>query len=86
MALMLSELLSHLPKAEKQRFLHLDKKAQLQLRNYILNSARLPRSASELELAPGTVSGQALGRTRECDRGLVELGEPAIDLTPHNVE
>ena len=73
MALPLSELLSHLPEHERASFLRLDPANQAELRSFILESVRLPRSASELDLAPGTVSGPAIGRTRECDRGRVEL-------------
>ena len=73
MALPLSELLCHLTKQERSRFLRLDPAGQAELRAYILESVRLPRSAADLEYAPGTVSGPAVGRTREVERGFVEL-------------
>ena len=73
MALSLSELLSHLPEYERASFLRLSKASQTELRSFILESARLPRSADDLFCAPGTVSGTALGRTRECERGRVDL-------------
>ena len=73
MALSLSELLSHLPEHEQASFLALDESSQRQLRSYIMESEQLPRSADDLALAPGTLSGPATGRTRECERGRVEL-------------
>ena len=73
MALSLDELLSHLPEHERAQFLRLPKASQDELRSFILASARLPRFADDLFCAPGTVSGPAIGRTRECERGRVEL-------------
>ena len=73
MALSLSELLSHLPEHERASFLRLTKANQDELRSFIMESVRLPRSAADLDCAPGTVSGPAVGRTRECERGRVEL-------------
>lgn len=77
MALLLEELLVHLPEHERASYLRLPKSNQDELRYWISESARLPRTAADLFAAPGTVSGPALGRTRECDRGFVEL--PPID-------
>ena len=73
MALSLAELLSHLPEYERASYLRLPKANQEELRYWIRESERLPRSADDLRCAPGTVSGPALGRTRECERGFVEL-------------
>ena len=73
MALVLSELLCHLPEQERVSLLQLPKDNQDELRRFIVESDRLPRSAADLDLAPGTVFGSAIGRTRECDRGRVEL-------------
>ena len=73
MALTLPELLSHMPEHERASFLRLPKANQDELRTFILESVRLPRSAADLAYAPGTVSGPAIGRTRECERGRVEL-------------
>lgn len=83
MALTLAELLSHLPESERASFLRLSEDDQRQLRAFILESARLPRSADDLLCAPGTVSGPALHRTAECDRGRVEL-LPMAEL-PHAI-
>ena len=74
MALILAELLSHLPENDRDSYLRLPKKNQEELRQYILASERLPRSDDDLMCAPGTVSGPAIGRTREVVRGFVELG------------
>ena len=74
MALTLAELLSHLPEKDRESYLRLPKINQDQLRQYILGSERLPRSDDDLMCAPGTVSGPAIGRTREVVRGFVELG------------
>ena len=73
MALSLAELLSHLPEHERASYLRLPYENQQELRAFIRESERLPRSADDLSCAPGTVSGPAIGRTRECDRGFVEL-------------
>ena len=73
MALILSELLFHLREHERASFLRLPEANQEELRRFILGSERLPRSADDLFLAPGTVCGPAIGRTRECVRGRVEL-------------
>ena len=73
MALILAELLSHLPEKDRASYLRLPKKNQEELRQYILASERLPRSDDDLMCAPGTVSGPAIGRTREVERGFVEL-------------
>ena len=73
MALILAELLSHLPENERASYLRLPKKNQEELRQYILASERLPRSDDDLMYAPGTVSGPAIGRTRTVVRGFVEL-------------
>ena len=73
MALSLSELLSHLPEHERAPFLRLPTANRNDLRSFIMESTRLPRCADDLFCAPGTVSGPAIGRTRECDRGRVEL-------------
>ena len=78
MPLLLEELLSHLPEHDRESYLRLDKDNQEELRQYILESERLPRSSADLELAPGTVSGPAIGRTRECVRGFVETVQ--VDL------
>ena len=73
MALILAELLSHLPENDRDSYLRLPKKNQEELRQYILASERLPRSDDDLMCAPGTVSGPAIGRTRTVVRGFVEL-------------
>ena len=73
MALILAELLSHLPEHNRESYLRLPKKNQEELRQYILASECLPRSKDDLMCAPGTVSGPAIGRTREVVRGFVEL-------------
>ena len=72
MALLLEELLCHLPEHERASYLRLPKPSQDELRAWISESQRLPRTRDDLLCAPGTVSGPALGRTRECDRGFVE--------------
>lgn len=76
MALLLEELLSHMPEHERASFLRLEEPDRGELRSYILGSERLPRSSADLLCAPGTVSGPAIGRTRECERGRVELVAP----------
>ena len=73
MALLLEELLCHLPEHDRASYLRLPKANQEELRYWISNSQRLPRTAADLVAAPGTVSGPALHRTRVCDRGFVEL-------------
>ena len=73
MALTLAELLSHLPEKDRESYLRLPKINQAELRQYILESERLPRSDDDLMCAPGTISGPAIGRTREVVRGFVEL-------------
>ncbi len=73
MALILAELLSHLPEKDRASYLRLPKINQEELRQYILGSERLPRSDDDLMCAPGTVSGPAIGRTRTVVRGFVEL-------------
>ena len=73
MALILAELLSHLPENDRDSYLRLPKKNQEELRQYILASERLPRSDDDLMCAPGTVSGPAIGRTRAVVRGFVNL-------------
>ena len=73
MALTLAELLSHLPEKDRESYLRLPKINQAELRKYILESERLPRSDDDLMCAPGTISGPAIGRTREVVRGFVEL-------------
>ncbi len=73
MSLLLEELLCLLPDHERASFLRLPKANQQELRSYIMNSARLPRSSGDLMCAPGTVSGPAVGRARECERGRVGL-------------
>ena len=73
MSLTLSELLSRLPEHEQVSFLRMPESNQNELRSFIMESACLPRSAADLDCAPGTVSGPATGRTRECERGRVEL-------------
>lgn len=78
MALSLAELLSHLPDHERAAFLRLPKPNREELRGWIIRSERLPRSPSDLRFAPGTVSGPAVDRTRECDAGFVEA--PTIHL------
>ena len=70
---LLSELLSQLPENERKTFLQLPESDQNKLRGQILESECLPRSAEDLYCAPGTVSGPAVGRTRELRRGRVEL-------------
>ena len=72
MPLLLEELLCHLPEHERASYLRLPKANQEELRSWISHSQRLPRSRDDLFAAPGTVSGPAIGRTRECDRGFVE--------------
>ena len=74
MALKLEELLFHLPENDRAFYLRLPKINQEELRQYILESELLPRSDDDLTCAPGTVSGPAIGRTREVVRGFVELG------------
>lgn len=76
MARALSELLCHLPEHKRAPFLFLPEENQRRLRLCILSSKRLPRSAEELSLAPATVAGPAIGRTRERVRPRVGL-EPA---------
>ena len=73
MALTLAELLSHLPGNDRASYLRLPKINKAELRQYILESERLPRSDDDLMCAPGTISGPAIGRTREVVRGFVEL-------------
>ena len=73
MALILEELLCHLPEHERASYFRLPKANREELRYWIAESERLPRSADDLSGAPGTVSGPAIGRTRECVRGVVEL-------------
>ena len=73
MALILAELLSHLPEKDRASYLRLPKINQDQLRKYILGSERLPRSKDDLMCAPGTVSGPAIGRTRTVVRGFGDL-------------
>ena len=80
MPLTLSELLSHLPEQDRAAFLNLPERSQAELRAFILESARLPRSKSDLRFAPGTVSGPAVDRTREVDRGFIEAPEIDFDL------
>ncbi len=82
MALTLAELLSHLPENDRASYLRLPKRNLDQLRQYILDSERLPRSKDDLMCAPGTVSGPAIGRTREVARGFVELRN-ALHRKPH---
>jgi len=73
MALLLEELLCHLSEYDRASYLRLPKADQEELRYWIAGSERLPRTADDLSGAPGTVSGPAIGRTRECVRGVVEL-------------
>ena len=73
MALPLEELLFHLPKHDRLPFLRLPQADREALRSSIVESNRLPRTKEDLSLAPGTVSGSALGRTREVVRGRVEV-------------
>ena len=73
MPLHLSELLVHLPDRERASYLRLEPENQRDLRDFILESERLPRSSDDLLCAPGTVSGPAVERARVCERGRVEL-------------
>lgn len=68
MARALSELLCHPPDHEHAPFLFLPEENQRRIRFYILSSKRLPRSAVVLSLAPATIAGPAIGRTRKCVR------------------
>ena len=73
MPLILEELLCHLPERERAGYLALPEPNRRELADWIRESERLPRSSADLLCAPGTVSGPAIGRTRECVRGRVEM-------------
>ena len=69
MALLLEELLFHLPVHERARYLTLPEPNRRELAGWIRESERLPRSSADLLCAPGTVSGPAPAGSAVADSG-----------------